>query len=167
MIAELKFVIPIGMILFAGCAGYQVGNQQLFDNRVRSVHVPIVESESHRRFLGQQLTEAIVKQIELDTPLQIADAGLADSFLRCRIVRERKRQRALDRFGEPRVLQVGWQVEVDWVDRSGTPLTQRTNLSISDAVEFIPEGGQSISSAQRELFGQVAQQIVGQMETRW
>ena len=85
MIAELKFVIPIGMILFAGCAGYQVGNQQLFDNRVRSVHVSIVESESHRRFLGQQLTEAIVKQIELDTPLQIADAGLADSFLRCRI----------------------------------------------------------------------------------
>lgn len=155
-------------VLISGCAGYQVGNQTLFRNsNIRSVHVPIIESESHRRFLGQQLTEAVVKQIEQDTPLKIADAALADSILRCRIFRDRKRQRSLDRFGEPRVLQIGWRVEVDWVDRSGTPLTQRTNLEISDAVEFVPEGGQSMSSAQQALVSRIARQIVGQMETPW
>ena len=166
-VVESRILLLAVTLLVAGCAGYQVGNQSFFNPNIRSVHVPIVESESHRRFLGQQLTEAIVKQIELDTPLQIADAAFADSFLRCRITRDRKRQRTLDRFGEPRVLQTEWLVEVDWVDRSGTPLTQRTNLQITDAVEFIPEGGQSLSSAQRELIGKLARQIVGQMEAPW
>ena len=131
------------------------------------MHVPIVESESHRRFLGQQLTEAIVKQIELDTPFQIADAALADSVLNCRIVADRKRPRTQDRFGEPRVLQTEWFVEVEWMDRSGVTLTQFENLRITDEVEFIPEGGQSLATAHRQLIGKIASQVVGQMESRW
>lgn len=150
-----------------GCAGYQIGNRDLFPPNIRSVHVPIIESDSYRRFLGQQMTEAVVKQIEQDTPLTIADAAFADSVLRCRLIRDRKLPKTLDRFGEPRVLEASWVVEVDWVDRSGVPLLQRQNLRISDNIEFIPEGGQSLSSAHRELIQSIANQIVGQMEVSW
>lgn len=155
------------LINLSGCATYQVGNQTLHRPDIRSVHVPIFKSESHRRFLGQQLTEAVVKQIERDTPIAIADPAFADSFLRGTIVRERKRSQVLDRFGEPRVLQSDWAVEVEWVDRNGSPLMRWENLTISDAVEFIPEGGQSLASAQRELIQKIARQIVGQMELPW
>lgn len=155
------------ILISQGCAGYQIGNRQLFPPNIRSVHVPIIESESYRRFLGQQLTEAVVKQIEQDTPLTIADPALADSILRCKLVRDRKLPKTLDRFGEPRVLETSWVVEVEWVDRSGVPLLPRQDLRISDSVEFIPEGGQSLSSANRKLIGSIANQIVGQMELSW
>ena len=166
-----RFLLALIAVAFLcktfGCAAYQVGNQALFPPQIRSVHIPIIESESYRRFLGQQLTEAVVKQVELDTPLVIADAAYADSILRCRITQDRKFAKTLDRFGEPRVVSAGWGVEVDWVDRSGVPLLPRRNLRISDQIEFIPEGGQSLSTAQRELIQSIAQQIVGQMESRW
>lgn len=155
------------LITMSGCATYQFGNQTLHRPDIRTVHVPIFESESHRRFLGQQLTEAVVKQVERDTPYTIADPAFADSFLRGTIIRERKRSQVLDRFGEPRVLQSDWSVNVEWVDRNGAPLMRWNNLTISDEVEFIPEGGQSLASAHRELIQKIAVQIVGQMELPW
>ncbi len=167
MLTASRFAIPFLIALIGGCAAYQVGNQAFFRNDIRSVHVPIFESESHRRFLGQQITEAVIKQIEQDTPLIIADPAFAESILRGRIVKDYKRPRTLDRFGEPRVLQSDWSVEVEWVDRNGTPLMQRRNLTISDDVEFIPEGGQSLASSHRELMKKIAQQITGQMELPW
>ncbi len=154
-------------IFFGGCATYQVGNQTLYRGDIRTIHVPIFESESQRRFLGQQLTEAVIKQIERDTPLVIADAAAADSFLQGRLVRDIKRPGGLDRFGEPRVLQSDWVVEVRWVDRSGVPLMQRQLVRVNESVEFIPEGGQSLSTAHRELIEDIARQVVGQMETPW
>lgn len=139
----------------------------LFRPDIRTVHIPVFESSSYRRFLGQQLTESVIKQVELDTPLIIANAGFADSVLRGRLVQDRKRARTIDRFGEPRVLQAEWSVEVDWVDRSGNSLMQRQRLRINSAEEFIPEGGQSLTTAQQEVVKKIAQQIVGQMETPW
>lgn len=154
-------------VVSSGCAAYQVGNQSLFRGDIRSVHVAIFESDSFRRFLGQQLTEAVIKQIEQDTTLAIADPATADSFITGRIVDDNKRPIALDQFGEPRVLQTNWQVEVNWVDRSGVPLMPRQRLRINEAVDFIPEGGQSLSTAQRDASRRIARQIVGQMEIPW
>lgn len=167
MMSKPILLLAVASLAVGGCASYQVGSPTLYRDDIRTVHVPIIESESFRRFSGQQLTEALVKQIELDTPLRIADPSVADSFVRGRLVRDRKRPQALDRFGEPRVLQTGWEVEVDWVDRSGAPLMQRQLLRVNDAVEFIPEGGQSLATAQRELTQQIARQIVSQMEAPW
>lgn len=154
-------------VIGGGCAAYQVGNQSLFRCDIRSVHVPIFESDSFRRFLGQQLTEAVIKQIEQDTTLLIADPATADSFLTGRIVDDNKRPVALDQFGEPRVLQTDWQVEVNWVDRSGVPLMRQQLVKINEAVDFIPEGGQSLATAQRDVTRRIARQIVGQMESPW
>ena len=164
MILQLITLVCLGI---TGCAGYQVGNQMLFRSDIRTVHVPVFESESYRRFLGQQLTESVIKQIERDTPLVIANPAFADSVLTGRLIQDRKRSRTLDRFGEPRVLQTEWFVEVDWVDRSGNSLMQRQRLRINGAEEFIPEGGQSLTTAQQDLVKKIARQIVGQMEMPW
>ena len=162
-----KLLWLASLLLLSGCAGYQFGNRTLFRSDIRTIHIPVFESESYRRFLGQSLTEAVVKQVELDTPLVIANPAFADSVLRGRILQDRKRSRTIDRFGEPRVLQAEWYVEVDWVDRSGNPLMQRQKVRITDAQEFIPEAGQSMTTAQLELTRKIARQIVGQMESSW
>lgn len=150
-----------------GCRGYHVGNQFLYRNDIRSVHVRIFESDSYRRFIGQRLSEAVVKQVELQTPLTITEPALADSFVQGRILRDSKQVLAENRFDEPRTLDYGWRLEVTWVDRAGVPLMQRQILRIDNDVSFIPEGGQSLSTAELEMVERLARQIVGQMETAW
>jgi hypothetical protein len=158
----------MGMLCGAvGCAGYHMGNQYLYRNDIRSVHVAMFETDSYRRFLGQRLTEAVVKQVESQTPLTISDPRLADSFIQGRILRDTKRVLSETRDDDPRALQYGWQLEVTWVDRAGVPLMQRQLLRITEDIDFIPEGGQSLATAELEMVERLARQIVGQMELAW
>jgi hypothetical protein len=163
-IASACLLLTIIGISTSGCARYHIGNQFLFRSDIRTVAVPIFETDSFRRFLGQRLTEAVVKDIELYTPLTIADPAIADSFLRGRIIEERKSVAGENENDEPRSLQLGWQVEVDWVDRAGVPLMQRQSLRIYRDAWFIPEGGQSLSTAQQKAIDLIARDIIGQME---
>ena len=89
-------------VLLVGCTGYQLGNQNLFRPDIRTVHVPIVQSESFRRGLGERLTESMVKEIELRTPYKVVDASQADSIFQARIVDEHKRVIAENQFDEAR-----------------------------------------------------------------
>ena len=125
------------------------------------------ESDSYRRFLGQRTTEAVIKEVELTTPLTITNPQIADSFIRGRIVRENKSVVGENRFDDPRSLKAAWVVEVDWVDRAGTPLMQRQTVRISENTVFIPEGGQSLSTAQQEIIERIARQTVSQMQNPW
>ncbi len=153
--------------LTSGCAGYHLGNQYLFRSDIRTVHVAMFESDSYRRFLGQRMTEAVVKQIANNTPLTITEPALANSFLTGRIIRDRKLIVGENITDEPRSIDVGWRVEVQWTDRAGVPLMQRQSLRLDRSVTFIPEGGQSLTTAQQQLIEHLARDIVGQMEVPW
>lgn len=159
----------IGMmvIMFMGCAGYNLGNQYLFRNDIRTVHVPIFESDSNRRFLAQRLTEAVVKQVEQGTPLTITDPSVSNSFLRGRLVRDQKNTVTENQFDDARAVRTSFRVEIDWVDRAGVPLMPRRSVIIDHSVDFIPEGGQSLATAQQEVIERIAREVVGQMEMPW
>lgn len=150
-----------------GCRAYQLGNRGLYRPDIRTVHVDMFTSESYRKFLGQRLTEAVVKQIESTTQFRLANSGNADSFLRGRLVRERKRVLAETFNDDPRTLQVDYLVEITWTDRNGIPLMTRQVLRLDRSIDFIPEGGQSRTTAEQELINRLAQQIVGHMEMPW
>ncbi len=151
----------------AGCQSYHFGAPTLHRFDIRSVHVPIIESDSFRRFLGVRLTEAVVKEIELNTPYCIATAERADSFLLARVREDSKRVQAETINDDPRVIEAELRVEVTWNDRSGAPLMQRQVLRISREADFIPESGQSLTTAQQELIERIARDIVNQMEIPW
>ena len=163
---KIGFVL-LPILFISGCAGYNVGNQFLHRSDIRTVHVSFFESNSFREFLGQRLTEAVVKQIQTDTPLTITEPTLADSFIQGRLIREQKKVLGENRADEPRNLQVDWRLQVTWVDRAGVPLMQRQILNIHHDVNFIPEGGQSMTTAQQEMINRLAREIVGQMEMPW
>ena len=157
-----------------GCAGYQLGQRSLYRPDVRTVHVPIAQSDSFRRNLGERLTEFVVKDLELKSPYKVVGNDTADSVLNIRIVSENKRVLSETQFDDPRDLETDFFVQISWVDRRGDlimchndiPL-QPLLLNISQTANFVPEAGQSITTAHQEALQRLARQIVGQMEMDW
>jgi hypothetical protein len=169
--------IGCGFLLFAalaGCASYQIGNQSLFPPEIHTVYVPVFESNSFRRNLGERLTEAVVKEIENRTPYKVVSDPTADSTLKGRLVSETKRVLVPGLTGDAREIQAGMQVQVSWADRKGRLLrdTQSVPLpeeiaDVSSTGNAVPEVGQSITTAQQDAIGRMASQIVGLMERPW
>ncbi len=157
-----------------GCAAYQIGNRSLYPAHIETVYVPVIESASFRRNLGERLTEAVMKEIELRTPYKVTGDPNADSVLRCRLVSDTKRAVIPGRTGDPTQLQVGMQVAVSWTDRRGAALRQFEPLPLPPEIAFVtgnanlvPEVGQSVATAQQEAIQSLAQQIVGMLENPW
>jgi hypothetical protein len=160
--------------LIVGCAGYRFGNRTLYRNDIRTIHVPIVRSDSFRPELGVLITEAIQKEIERRTPYKLSDFATSDSVLNCRITADSKRVTAETPTDESRLLQSVMSVEVQWVDRRNVPLIEtrflpngETTFYFADNENFVPEAGQSIATANQRLVERLANHIVDQMETRW
>ena len=171
-----RFLILIVTLLAAtqtGCA-YQFGNRSLYRSDIRTVHVPMVQSDSLRRNLGERLTEHICKQIELKTPYKLTDSATADSVLTARIISENKKVLAENGLDEARDVETDFFVQVRWVDRRGDLIMNHCDVpvqpllvNISQATNFVPEGGQSLVTSHEEALFRLADQIVGQLEMPW
>jgi len=171
-------VLPLAVLLaglvLAGCATYQVGNRSLYPAHIRTVYVPMFESNSYRRNLGERLTEAVMKEIEAKSPYKVVGTPAADSVLSGRITSETKRMLVEDHFDNPRESEVRLQVTVHWVDRRGgevhamqaVPLPPELSL-VSASSAFIPEIGQSGAVSQQQAIQRLAEQIVAMMESPW
>lgn len=168
----LLFVLGIAA---PGCARYQFGSQGLYRQDIRTIHVPVIESDSFRRNLGERLTEAIIREIETNTPYKVvATAEEADSVLNCHLSDDRKRLLVETRTDEPRNLEWGAAVQVSWVGRQGQPLMQRSQVALPNAIvevaqdsSFVPEAGQSVATAQQEAIDRMARQISGSLQVWW
>jgi hypothetical protein len=167
-------VLLLTALPLAGCAGYQLGHSSLFRPDIRTVHVPVFESESFRRDLGERLTEAVIKEIEVRTPYKVVHTPDADSTLHGRIVSDSKRVTNRNRNNDARLINTQLVVEVRWVNRRGEMVMQPAGIPVplpvlEDARQssFVPEGGQSLVTAQQQAIQGLARDIVGQMEVWW
>jgi hypothetical protein len=161
-------------LLFTGCAGYQLGQRSLYRPDIRTVYVPIARSDSYRRNLGEQLTEMVVKEIELRTPYKVVGNDAADSVLNLRIVAENKQIRAETQYDDVRDLETNFFVQMSWADRRGDLIMSQNDIpvqpllvNISQSANFVPEAGQSLLTAHQDALHGMAQQIVNQMELAW
>ncbi len=160
-------------LLLSGCATYHFGNASLFPPDVNTVYVPMAESRSFRPDLGEALTEAIDKEIEKQTPYKVVGSPNADSVLTVKLVADTKRVIVLNPYDEARDTEVNYQVMVTWINRKGdviyngaVPLPPEfTNVGAS--APYIPEYGQSYSTAQYQVVEKLAKQVVGLMERPW
>lgn len=162
------------MTWLAGCASYRVGNQSLYRPGIRTVHVPVFESAAFRRNLGERLTEAVIKEIEFRTPYKVVHSPSADSTLHGSVGAVAKSVLAENANDEPRHLENVLNVSVTWVDRAGGVLLYTTPIpipsivfNITESADFVPEAGQSTTTAQQEAIDRIAQQVVSQMEIPW
>ena len=161
------------VVLLSGCATYQIGNRSLYPQDVRTVYVPIFDSDSFRRNLGERLTEAVMKEIENKTPYKVVSTSNADSILSGRIVGETKRVVTENRYDDPRKLDVSLSIEVSWIDRTGGILYEGCVelppelATVSSSATFLPEYGQSVATAHQQAIQRAAEQLVGMMEAPW
>ena len=161
-------------VFLAGCAGYQIGARSLYPAHVRTVYVPMFESTSFRRNLGERLTEAVMKEIEAKTPYKVTGNSDADSVLTGRIVGENKRVVVESRAGLPREVQVALQVQVSWIDRQGNVIRRAEPIplpmeltGVGGTGGLVPEVGQSVATAHQQAVSRLAEQIVALMEAPW
>lgn len=160
--------------LLTGCANYRVGAETLYAPDVRTVSVPMIESESLRRDLGERLTEAVVREIEQKTPYKVVNDPGADSVLSVRVLGDSRRLLVEDPFDQPRVLENQIAVEVSWLNRRRNPMAAPQTLAMPEALvgasqsnSWIPAAGQTVASSQQQAIERLAQQIVGSMEEPW
>ncbi len=173
-VERLRAIALCGLLLAGGCASYRVGARSLYAPDVSTVYVPMIESDSFRRDLGERLTEAVVKEIELKTPFKVVGNPDADSILSARLVSETKRITVENQNDDPRALEIGMIAEVTWLNRRREPLRLPTSIALPPALvpmgqtsTLIPEVGQSVATAQQQAIERLAQQIVSTMEEPW
>lgn len=162
------------LLLSGGCAAYRVGNGTLYAPDVQTVYVPMIVSDSFRRELGEQLTEAVVKEIELKTPYKVVGTPDADSALIARLVSDTKRVVIENPNDDPRGIELNMFAEVVWVNRRRQPLRDPNfialspdMLTIGQTAQLLPEPGQSVGSQQLQAIQRLAEQIVATMEEPW
>ena len=161
------------LTLLSGCAGYHVGTAGLFPQDIHTVYVPMFESESFRRDLGEQLTEAVCKEIETRGPFKVVGTPNADSVLTGRIMADTKHTLVREPNNEARNIEMGMLVQVTWADRRGNvmrdcpvPLPPEL-VSLNQTAQLIPEYGGSTVSAQQQVIKRLARQIVDLMQVPW
>jgi hypothetical protein len=171
-ICILQFAICILPLI--GCAGYQVGAGSLYAPDVATVYVPMIDSDSYRRDLGERLTEAVIKEIELKTPYKVVSTPDADSILSARLLTDARRTLIENAFDDPRLAETELRAEVTWLNRRRLPIVPMQTMAvppnlveISQTSTLIPEAGQSVATSQQQAIERLAQQIVSTMEAPW
>ena len=161
-------------LCWPGCASYRIGNATLYAPDVQTVYVPIVESDSFRRDLGERLTEAIVKEIEEKTPYKVVGSPDADSILSARLVGDRKNVTIENRNDDPRAVELLLTAEVTWLNRRRTPIQPPQAIALPPGLvdvgqtsSLIPASGQSVATSQQQAIERLAEQIVSTMEEPW
>jgi hypothetical protein len=154
-----------------GC-GYMVGSG--YQGEIRSVYVPVFKSESYRRGVEFQLTEAVQREIKRRTPFRIAKESYADTRLTGRLVEFEKDVLTESRFDDPRELQMGLAVEVIWEDLRTAQILAQQRVPVDPETvhlyaqsEFAPEVGQSLATATQQAVDRMARKIVNMMEAPW
>ncbi|HUG90490.1 MAG TPA: LPS assembly lipoprotein LptE [Planctomycetaceae bacterium] len=155
----------------AGC-GYMVGAP--IGQDIRTISVPIAASNSFRRGVEFQLTEAVHRQIQTTTQLRLANEPFADARLTVQLVEIDKDVLGETRFDDPRELQVSYAVLATLVDlRTGAMICQEQiplspeALPLVGRSEFAPEVGHSLATGQQRALDDLARQIVEKLEVAW
>jgi hypothetical protein len=172
---SLSVFAAAALVTATGCAAYRFGNETLYAPDVTTVYVPMIESDSFRRDLGEQLTEAVAKEIEKKTPYKVVGTPDADSVLAARLLNDRKIVTVENQNDDPRTVEIGMTAEVSWINRRRQPLCPPTNIPLpielfmpmGQTAAQLPEAGQSVATQQQVAIERLAQQIVATMEEPW
>jgi hypothetical protein len=147
-------------------SGYS--NESLFPEEVRSVYVEMFDSRSFRRGVEYELSDALAKRIEAETPYKIISSrDRADTIISGQILSigeswvstEREVGRALEK-------EVEVQAVVNWKNlKTGELLID--NQSVSASASYSEWQNQSFRYASTLAANNLARRIVELMEKEW
>lgn len=159
-------------IILGGCAsdptrGYVWGST--YSNSVASVSVPVMKNETFATGLETQLTEAVVKEIQRETPWVVTTGRGADTTLQGTITGiEYDRLSSAPGTGLVQEQAVRISVRFDWVDnRTGKTLLSRDRFAASAV--FVPSRltGERAEVGHRDALQELARDMVRELRSDW
>jgi hypothetical protein len=165
-IRNVIFAALSAISLFAGCRGYT--NQSLYTNEVKSVYVDMFDNTTFQRDLEYDLTNAIVKRINAETPYRIvSDKSRADTVLSGKITGIGSAALTLEReTGRPLENQAEVTAVFSWKNlKTGEYLIE--NVSASATATYSQFQQQGLDYASKTAANKLAERIVEQMQLKW
>lgn len=146
-------------------SGYQWNS--LYREDVQTVAVPIFTNTTFRRGIEFQLTEAVIKQLELHAPYKVAPRDRADTILEGKIVSADVATINRDyQTNLPREQLLTMVVDFIWKDlRTGQILAQRRGMEFSTA--YYPTLGEGRFVGNQEASERLAVRIVQALQADW
>jgi hypothetical protein len=165
------FMLLCGLLCLGFCGCSEMGgysNESLFPEEVGSVYVEMFDSKSFRRGVEYELTDALAKRIEAETPYKVvSDRDRADTLISGQITsigisvlsNERETGRALEKGVEVHAV-------VNWKNlRTGELLID--NMSVTASSSYSEWQNQGFAYASTLAANNLAQRIVELMEKEW
>lgn len=164
------FLFAAGLA-FCGCdseglSGYS--NESLYSDEVVSVYVEMFENKSFRRGAEFELTDALAKRIEADTPYKIISSrNRADSVISGHIETISESVLTIERqTGRGLEDRLEIQAVVNWKNlRTGELMMD--NKVVSASASFSEWQSQGVNYGRQLAANRLAERIVEQMETEW
>ncbi len=137
-------------------------------SEVKTVAV-FFKSNSFRRDVQTQLTEAVIKEIILRTPYRVVGQHeKADSLLTGTITYADKNLVVEAPTNLPRELNMTINVGVTWTHNPPTEVEdKRLPTIVTETINFVPEVGETTLGATNHVIQSLAKQIVDMMEQPW
>lgn len=160
------------LIAPAGCAsdprdGYSMSPAH--DESVRTVHVPMFGNKTFFRGIEMELTDAIVKEIQANTPWRVVSQGNADTVLSGTITNSDLRAISTAE-GSGLVQEQGVEIVLEFAwrnNRTGRVMVERRNFKGADI--FIPARlvGESLETGQSAAIQRLAKSVVAELRSSW
>ncbi|MEJ2648596.1 MAG: LptE family protein [Sedimentisphaerales bacterium] len=156
-------------LILEGCstfAGYS--NESIFPENVKTVSVKMFDNQTFRRGVEYELSDALAKRIETDTPYKIVTSeDYADSVITGRILNIGEAALTMERLtGHVLEKEVGMTAVVNWKDlKTGELLID--NLTISSSASYSEYQNQDFQYGSSLAANNLALNIVEHMEKSW
>lgn len=168
-IASLAVVVACSLGL-AGCSsdpstGYSFASS--YDDRVQSIAVEVFQNNTFHPGLESDLTSALIRRVQLDTPWAVTSSESAQTVLTGTIRDVQIRRLTQDTQGGI-TQQAAVRLTVDFTWRSnvtGRELARRGNLAVTES--FLPAAGEPLDVGLSAAAEEMAAAILEAMRSVW
>ncbi len=154
---------------FCGCGGLAgYSNESLFPKNIESVRLEMFDNQTFRRGVEYELSDALAKRIEVDTPYKIVtDADRADTVIGGQIMRIEELALSVDReLGTVLESELQLRAVVHWKNiKTGELMIDHQPVSASASYSSLQM--QDFKYASNLAANNLARKIVELMEESW
>jgi len=167
--SALLLLCALSALTLGGCSGmFGYSDKSLFPQDVASVRLEMFDNTTFRRGVEYELTDALAKRIEADTPYKIITSkNRADTVMTGQITNISEAGLSIEyELGGVLEREVLIQAVVNWKNlKTGELLIN--NQSVTATASYASQQNQDFKYASTLAVNKVAQKIVELMETKW
>lgn len=163
-------VLPVIALALSSCAGYRIGpSKPAHMAGIAKLAVPTFTNETLEPRLAVLLTNAVIKQLQVDGTYQIAPKDSADAVLECKITRINRSQFRAVRTNVLQTSELRVDLQVDYrVKEAGTDaILHNGRVNGGSTIVLDPNFQLSEHQAMEEASQRIANTLVNEIAEGW